>query len=93
MTEIISIHSDISLRSGSTFGWVSYLEIHCFADVPWRTCNNYWNTPNCVNAYERGNLTCWEQYYNSTAVSRVCSVNHYNISVRDLTDPVKEFWE
>jgi hypothetical protein len=46
-----------------------------------------------VNAYERGNLTCWDKYYNSTAYNKVCSVNQYNISVKDLTDPVKEFWE
>jgi solute carrier family 6 GABA transporter-like protein 1 len=67
--------------------------VACLADVPWRTCNNYWNTRNCVNAYERGNLTCWDQYYNSTAYNRVCSINQYNISVKELSDPVKEFWE
>ncbi|GFG38639.1 hypothetical protein Cfor_01668 [Coptotermes formosanus] len=71
------------------FQWNAAADIH----VPWRTCNNYWNTPNCVNAYERSNLSCWDQYYNSTANSRVCSVNQFNISVKDLTDPVKEFWE
>nr|CAD7429281.1 unnamed protein product [Timema monikensis] len=62
-------------------------------DVPWRTCNNYWNTPNCVNAYERLNLTCWDHAYNSTAVNRMCAVNQYNISMKELSDPVKEFWE
>nr|CAD7588501.1 unnamed protein product [Timema genevievae] len=62
-------------------------------NVPWRTCNNYWNTPNCVNAYERLNLTCWDHAYNSTAVNRMCAVNQYNISMKELSDPVKEFWE
>ncbi|XP_018794240.1 PREDICTED: sodium- and chloride-dependent GABA transporter 1-like [Bactrocera latifrons] len=27
-------------------------------DVPWRSCNNFWNTVNCVNSYERNNLIC-----------------------------------
>ncbi|KDR13981.1 sodium- and chloride-dependent GABA transporter 1 [Zootermopsis nevadensis] len=72
---------------------IFYFFMSMRSDVPWRTCNNYWNTRNCVNAYERGNLTCWEQSYNSTAYNKVCSINQYNISVKDLTDPVKEFWE
>ncbi|XP_069693500.1 sodium- and chloride-dependent GABA transporter 1 [Periplaneta americana] len=72
---------------------IFYFFMSLRADVPWRTCNNYWNTPNCVNAYERNNLTCWDQYYNSSAFHKVCSVNQYNISLKELTDPVKEFWE
>lgn len=72
---------------------IFYFFMSLRSDVPWRTCNNYWNTRNCVNAYERGNLTCWDQYYNSTAYNRVCAVNQYNVSVKELTDPVKEFWE
>ncbi|XP_049782955.1 sodium- and chloride-dependent GABA transporter 1 [Schistocerca cancellata] len=72
---------------------IFYFFMSLRSDVPWRTCNNYWNTPNCVNAYERSNLTCWEVPYNSTANSKICAVNQLNISVRELTDPVKEFWE
>nr|CAD7397456.1 unnamed protein product [Timema poppensis] len=70
--------------------WSCYIDVR---NVPWRTCNNYWNTPNCVNAYERLNLTCWDHAYNSTAVNRMCAVNQYNISMKELSDPVKEFWE
>ncbi|KAJ9581098.1 hypothetical protein L9F63_023719 [Diploptera punctata] len=72
---------------------IFYFFMSLRADVPWRTCNNYWNTRYCVNAYERSNLTCWDQVYNSTAVNRVCAVNQYNISIKELSDPVKEFWE
>ncbi|XP_039299144.1 sodium- and chloride-dependent GABA transporter 1 [Nilaparvata lugens] len=62
-------------------------------DVPWRTCNNYWNTEYCVNPYDRNSLTCWKKYYNSSSFQTFCSINSQNVSVRDLTDPVKEFWE
>nr|CAD7198370.1 unnamed protein product [Timema douglasi] len=72
---------------------IFYFFMSLRSDVPWRTCNNYWNTPNCVNAYERLNLTCWDHAYNSTAVNRMCAVNQYNISMKELSDPVKEFWE
>lgn len=72
---------------------IFYFFMSLRSDVPWRTCNNYWNTPSCVNAYERSNLSCWDQYYNTSATTRMCSVNHLNFSVKELTDPVKEFWE
>ncbi|PSN46724.1 Sodium- and chloride-dependent GABA transporter 1 [Blattella germanica] len=72
---------------------IFYFFMSLRSDVPWRTCSNEWNTEYCVNAYERHNLTCWDQVFNSTAVNRVCAVNHLNVSVKDLSDPVKEFWE
>ncbi|KAK9758748.1 Sodium:neurotransmitter symporter family [Popillia japonica] len=62
-------------------------------DVPWRTCNNYWNTQFCVNPYDRGSLHCWDQYNSNATVSKICSISQHNVSVSDLTDPVKEFWE
>lgn len=62
------------------------------ADVPWRTCSNWWNTINCVNQYERKNLNCWNMVINGTA-KKICSVAAVNISSTELTDPVKEFWE
>ena len=63
------------------------------SDVPWRTCNNYWNTKYCVNTYERNQLSCWKQFTNATAYTTYCSINSMNVTVRELTDPVKEFWE
>lgn len=60
--------------------------------MPWRTCNNYWNTYKCVNPYVRKNLTCWSAYINQTT-QRVCNVNSYNLTVKEMSDPVKEFWE
>nr|CAD7568404.1 unnamed protein product [Timema californicum] len=85
---------ELALGQMLTIGGLGVFRIApLFKDVPWRTCNNYWNTPNCVNAYERLNLTCWDHAYNSTAVNRMCAVNQYNISMKELSDPVKEFWE
>ncbi|KAF4532509.1 hypothetical protein B566_EDAN007624 [Ephemera danica] len=63
------------------------------SDLPWRTCSNIWNTYKCVNPYERDNLTCWDQMYNSSSFDRICAVNDYNVSMKEMSDPVKEFWE
>lgn len=62
-------------------------------DVPWRTCSNYWNTKYCVNPYDRSALTCWEQYNVNNTFSKFCLLANQNVSVTELTDPVKEFWE
>ncbi|XP_017126142.1 sodium- and chloride-dependent GABA transporter 1 [Drosophila elegans] len=71
---------------------VFYFFMSMRADVPWRTCNNWWNTVNCVSQYERQNLHCWDKMLNGTA-KKVCSVAAVNITSSELTDPVKEFWE
>lgn len=69
--------------------WASfYFFMSLRKDVPWRTCNNFWNTAACVNPYERKNLTCWEKFDGKT-----CLLAGQNISFAQLTDPVKEFWE
>lgn len=63
---------------------------NCYhADVPWRNCDNYWNTPSCVNPYDRKNLTCWS----SKDMSTYCILNGKNFTKAMLSDPVKEFWE
>ncbi|CAH1393590.1 unnamed protein product [Nezara viridula] len=72
---------------------IFYFFMSMRTDVPWRTCNNYWNTPYCVNTYERNSLNCWKKQINATAYTTFCSINNQNVSVKDLTDPVKEFWE
>ncbi|KAK3927707.1 Sodium- and chloride-dependent GABA transporter 1 [Frankliniella fusca] len=71
---------------------IFYFFMSMRADVPWRTCNNYWNTYKCVNPYSRKNLTCWSAFINQTS-TKICNVNQYNVSLKDLSDPVKEFWE
>ncbi|XP_033168255.1 sodium- and chloride-dependent GABA transporter 1 isoform X4 [Drosophila mauritiana] len=71
---------------------VFYFFMSMRADVPWRTCNNWWNTVNCVSQYERKNLHCWDKIINGTT-QKVCSVSALNITSLELTDPVKEFWE
>lgn len=63
-------------------------------DVPWRTCDNYWNTAACVNPYARKELLCWDKLntYNNTIV-KYCQLNGKNYTSAALSDPVKEFWE
>ncbi|KAG5899476.1 hypothetical protein JTB14_015327 [Gonioctena quinquepunctata] len=72
---------------------IFYFFMSLRSDVPWRTCNNYWNTKFCVNPYDRKALTCWEKYNPNNTFTKVCQLNKYNVTVNDLTDPVKEFWE
>ncbi|ERL94678.1 hypothetical protein D910_11953 [Dendroctonus ponderosae] len=73
---------------------IFYFFMSLRADVPWRTCSNYWNTKFCVNPYDRSALTCWEQYSSfNSSVYKVCSLNRNNVTINQLTDPVKEFWE
>ncbi|XP_072402051.1 sodium- and chloride-dependent GABA transporter 1 [Diabrotica undecimpunctata] len=72
---------------------IFYFFMSLRADVPWRTCNNYWNTRFCINPYDRKSLNCWEKYTVNNTVTKVCQISSYNISADDLTDPVKEFWE
>lgn len=71
---------------------IFYFFMSLRTDVPWRTCNNYWNTESCINPYERKDLLCWETYVNGT-VKKVCALSAANVSQSSLTDPVKEFWE
>lgn len=63
------------------------------ADVPWRTCSNFWNTKNCVNPYERSALSCWKAVVNGTQQNVCALAAGTNVSQSALTDPVKEFWE
>lgn len=63
-------------------------------ELPWGSCNNYWNTKNCVNPYDRSSLICWNEIFaRNGSVVKMCTVNNVNVTVTDLTDPVKEFWE
>lgn len=79
---------------------IFYFFMSLRADVPWRTCSNYWNTINCINPYDRKNLLCWTTpqagvfLKNGTqAVTKICQIGGRNVTSGELTDPVKEFWE
>jgi len=73
---------------------IFYFFMSLRADVPWRTCSNFWNTETCVNPYDRKDLPCWDRInsYNNTIV-KICTLGGKNYSTSALTDPVKEFWE
>ncbi|XP_022901340.1 sodium- and chloride-dependent GABA transporter 1 [Onthophagus taurus] len=73
---------------------IFYFFMSLRSDVPWRTCNNYWNTEYCINPYDRGSLHCWDHYNENNTIVKMCSLNQYtNLTISQLTDPVKEFWE
>lgn len=78
---------------------IFYFFMSMRAKLPWSTCDNLWNTITCVNPYLRKEI-CFDQkisgqYFanGSTLVAKVCTVAGKNISVSQVTDPVKEFWE
>ncbi|XP_049278367.1 sodium- and chloride-dependent GABA transporter 1-like [Anopheles funestus] len=72
---------------------IFYFFMSLRADVPWRTCDNVWNSINCVNPYDRKDLLCWETIGVNSTLTKICSLNSNNVSMTDLADPVKEFWE
>ncbi|KAK8764720.1 hypothetical protein V5799_032669 [Amblyomma americanum] len=49
------------------------------SDVPWRSCDNWWNTPNCRSEYEPVNC--------SSVRGAICP------DPKLLRSPVKEYWE
>ena len=58
-------------------------------EVPWGSCNNWWNTETCVSAYERHNLTSFVE--GNTTLFELG--NGLRTTATNLTDPVKEYWE
>lgn len=72
---------------------IFYFFMSLRADVPWRTCDNPWNSVNCVNPYDRKDLLCWESLGANNTLTKICSLNSLNVTMSDLSDPVKEFWE
>ncbi|KAK2582494.1 hypothetical protein KPH14_004796 [Odynerus spinipes] len=72
---------------------IFYFFMSMHSELPWGSCNNYWNTKYCVNPYDRSQLRCWNQVTRNHSVIKMCSVNQLNVTINELTDPVKEFWE
>ncbi|XP_065220919.1 sodium- and chloride-dependent GABA transporter 1 [Planococcus citri] len=74
---------------------VFYFFVSIGTDLPWRYCNNSWNTKSCVTPMDRHRgLNCWNNTLATDPASyKICSVNHVNISYSMITDPVKEYWE
>uniref|UniRef100_UPI00398EB495 sodium- and chloride-dependent creatine transporter 1-like isoform X3 n=1 Tax=Pristiophorus japonicus TaxID=55135 RepID=UPI00398EB495 len=67
--------------------WGLYYLIHSFTNnLPWATCGNSWNTPECTEVF-------WhDQCHNGTVVNST----RFNISCDELADkrsPIIEFWE
>ncbi|EAA13834.4 AGAP009768-PA, partial [Anopheles gambiae str. PEST] len=73
-----------SIQSSASTRVTSFL-----SDVPWRTCDNAWNSINCVNPYDRKDLLCWETIGVNGTLTKICSLNSNNVSMSDLADPVK----
>ncbi|EFN64415.1 Sodium- and chloride-dependent GABA transporter 1 [Camponotus floridanus] len=67
-----------------------YFLVSLRADVPWRTCDNSWNTRYCITPDERLNVSCWQDYWPNDFI---CATSLGNLSHELLKDPVKEFWE
>ncbi|KAF7989287.1 hypothetical protein HCN44_007961 [Aphidius gifuensis] len=72
---------------------IFYCIISMQSPLPWGSCNNYWNTKYCVSPYERRGLHCFTRFGRNNSVIKMCTLNSVNISVTELSDPVKEFWE
>lgn len=75
--------------------WAVYYLFRSFTSIlPWSTCDNEWNTPNCLSYYRRtptvANCT------NETSLLALNSSSNMSVCLTDLsnaTSPVREFWE
>ncbi|XP_025157242.1 sodium- and chloride-dependent GABA transporter 1 isoform X2 [Harpegnathos saltator] len=67
-----------------------YFLVSLRADVPWRGCDNSWNTRYCITAEELLSAVCWPDEFTGDTV---CATSIGNLSTTLLKDPVKEFWE
>ncbi|XP_072437836.1 sodium- and chloride-dependent creatine transporter 1-like [Chiloscyllium punctatum] len=67
--------------------WGLYYLIHSFTNnLPWATCGNSWNTPECTEVFRH------DQCHNGTVVNSTA----FNVSCDELVDkrsPIIEFWE
>ncbi|KAK8720996.1 hypothetical protein OTU49_012984 [Cherax quadricarinatus] len=71
-----------------------YFFMSLTSQLPWGSCDNWWNTATCVSPYARSDLECWEESFNTTANQSFCRVGNLSrVHVLNITDPVKEFWE
>ena len=61
--------------------------------LPWGSCGNYWNSRSCSSPYSRKELDCWMEVVNDTTNASYCMVGKNAIAEKELTDPVREFWE
>lgn len=67
--------------------------LFCTTELPWGTCNNWWNTKYCINPYLRKSLPCWNMTARNGTFYKMCTMNQVNVTWPELADPVKEFWE
>lgn len=64
------------------------------AELPWGTCDNWWNTETCISPFERDGLRCWPERFNMTENETYCELRNLSrVLYSDLSDPVREFWD
>ncbi|XP_037071202.1 sodium- and chloride-dependent GABA transporter 1-like [Pollicipes pollicipes] len=63
------------------------------AALPWGECDNWWNSATCVSPYERDKLDCWTESLSNFSSRTYCQLENYVVNEKDMTDPVREFWE
>uniref|UniRef100_A0A5S6QXS4 Transporter n=1 Tax=Trichuris muris TaxID=70415 RepID=A0A5S6QXS4_TRIMR len=82
--------------------WAILYFFNSFYDLPWRYCNNWWNTENCMPDYGCRSLNdTMKAFYNTSEVT-IEQQNTFNVSAlgadwlicRDnASSAVREFWE
>lgn len=68
--------------------WGFYYMIKSFSStLPWSTCDNEWNTPNCIETFNHH--TCSNGSFANVTVSgnKTCA------ELADARSPIIEFWE
>ena len=80
----VIIVSMMSINYIVILAWTLFYLAHSFtSNLPWASCNNTWNTPNCLEDTMRRNLT--------TVAGNMSAIA--NTSLDNYVSPVTEFWE
>ena len=77
---------------------IAYTLFYLFAsftsDVPWRTCGNEWNTPNCTVFYKKQNVTLNETGLVEEEGNYTYTLNETSLSnVSYATRPSEEYFK
>ena len=68
--------------------WGFYYLIKSFSStLPWSTCDNIWNTPNCIEIFHH------QQCNNDSLANTTVSGNMTCAELADARSPIIEFWE
>lgn len=68
------------------------IQFDLIIELPWSGCDNYWNSDKCL-ASTYNKTDCYSRFTDGKNVTFCTIEGKGTISLNNVTDPVKEFWE